>query len=36
MDKRTTGKMRITDGSIYNGSFKDDKFHGKGTITFLD
>lgn len=36
MDKRTEGLMNIPDGTFYQGSFKDDMFHGKGKITLLN
>lgn len=29
---RHFGKMRMTDGSTYEGSFLNDKYHGKGKI----
>eukprot|EP00347_Sterkiella_histriomuscorum_P016426 403353222 len=36
MDKRTHGKMKMIDGTVYEGPFLDDKYHGKGVIKFLD
>ena len=32
-DQRFKGKMYMTDGSIYEGCFDEDKFHGLGTIS---
>ena len=32
-DKRLKGKMYMIDGTVYEGSFHNDQFHGKGSIT---
>ena len=35
-DKRIEGTMVLFDGSEYIGPFKNEKFHGKGTLTLYD
>lgn len=31
-DKRYKGKMKLKDGTIYDGYFRNENFHGKGTL----
>lgn len=33
-DQRAKGTMWMYDGTIYEGEWKNDVFHGKGSITF--
>lgn len=33
-DKRIKGTMTLGDGSVYEGEWQNDVFHGKGRLTF--
>jgi hypothetical protein len=34
-DQRTFGKLLMVDQNVYEGNFKDEKFHGKGKLTLI-
>ena len=36
MKKNGFGKQNYLNGSIYEGEWKDDKYHGQGTFTFAN
>ena len=36
VDQRTDGTMYMTDGTVYKGPFKRDRFDGIGQLTLLD